>query len=70
MRILIIDDEPISSKPEPTKILIVEDDRISSRLMQNLLSPYGECEVAANGLEAMDAFHRACAENRPYDLSV
>ena len=50
------------------KILIAEDDPLSSRIMQKLLSPHGNCEVAANGLEAMEAFHKAYADKRAYDL--
>ena len=48
--------------------MIVEDDLVSRRLMEKLLSSYGECEVVTNGLEAIDAFHEAYAEKRPYDL--
>ena len=35
------------------KTLIVEDDFVSRRLLQAILSPYGRCEVATNGKEAV-----------------
>jgi two-component system chemotaxis response regulator CheY len=50
------------------KTLIVEDDFVSRRLMQVILSPYGICHLAVNGREAVDAFVMACEENDPYDL--
>jgi two-component system, chemotaxis family, chemotaxis protein CheY len=50
------------------KVLIVEDDFISRRLLQRYLSPYGECDIAVNGAEALLAFHLARQEGDPYDL--
>ena len=37
------------------KTLIVEDDFLSRKLMLAYLTPLGECDVAANGLEALEA---------------
>jgi len=50
------------------KILIVEDEFVSRHVLQELLSPYGECDMAVNGKEAVDAFESALAGNRPYNL--
>jgi two-component system chemotaxis response regulator CheY len=50
------------------RILIVEDDLGSRKLLQNILSPYGECDLAVDGEEAMDAFKLAWKEQSPYDL--
>ena len=50
------------------KILIVEDDFTSRVLLQELLTPFGECHVAVNGKEALAAFAKALKEHRPYDL--
>jgi two-component system, chemotaxis family, chemotaxis protein CheY len=50
------------------KILIVEDDFTSRLVMQEFLNPYGECHVAVNGLEAMEAYRLAVSQNTPYDL--
>jgi two-component system chemotaxis response regulator CheY len=50
------------------KMLTAEDDPPSSNLLQKLLSPYGECKVATNGLEAIEVYQEAYVEKRPYDL--
>jgi two-component system chemotaxis response regulator CheY len=50
------------------KTLIVEDDFTSRLLLQTILSAYGECHVAANGVEAIEAFRLAQASGVPYDL--
>ena len=48
--------------------LIVEDDFVSRKIMQKILSTYGECDIAVNGGEAIEAFKLAWKESRPYDL--
>ena len=50
------------------RTLIVEDDFTSRLLLQSLLSRYGECHIAVNGREAVDAFRRAWESGQPYDL--
>lgn len=50
------------------RILIVEDDVSSQKLLQTMLSPYGDCDIAVNGKEAVDAFRLAGEEGKPYDL--
>ena len=50
------------------RTLIVEDDFTCRRLPQRLLLPYGECDVAVNGKEAIEAFRLATEKDRPYDL--
>lgn len=50
------------------KVLIVEDDFISRRMMQKFLDPYGETHIAVNGAEALTAFRAALKEGAPYDL--
>lgn len=50
------------------RTLIVEDDFVSRRLLQRFLQPLGTCDVAVNGVEAIQAFHLALAEGRRYDL--
>lgn len=50
------------------KTLIVEDDFVSRRLLQAILSPYGLCHVAVNGREAINAFNLAWEEDSRYDL--
>jgi two-component system chemotaxis response regulator CheY len=50
------------------KILIVEDDFISRKLMVKYLTPYGEVDIAVNGEEALKAIKSAWEENMPYQL--
>jgi two-component system chemotaxis response regulator CheY len=50
------------------KTLIVEDDLSSRLLLQTLLGRYGECHVAVNGKEAVQAFQIAKGDGRGYDL--
>jgi two-component system chemotaxis response regulator CheY len=50
------------------RILIVEDDFGSRRILQRILSTYGECDVAINGVEAVEAYMAAFTEDAPYDL--
>jgi two-component system chemotaxis response regulator CheY len=48
--------------------LIVEDDFVSRKVLTEFLASYGPCNVAVNGLEAVEAVKIALAEKRPYDL--
>lgn len=50
------------------RILVVEDDFTSRKLLQILLSPFGDCDIAVNGREAVSAFELAWQENQPYQL--
>ena len=50
------------------KCLIVEDDFSARRLMQRYLSNHGHCDVAVDGLEAVNAFRKATEDNELYDL--
>ena len=51
------------------KILIAEDDRISRTFMEKFMSKYGDCEVAVDGMEALDLFMAAFKKEEPYDLA-
>ncbi|OIQ51751.1 Response regulator MprA [Pseudodesulfovibrio hydrargyri] len=50
------------------RILIVEDEFTSRKLLTALLSDFGECDTASDGVECVDAFRKAIDEGRPYDL--
>jgi two-component system chemotaxis response regulator CheY len=50
------------------RILIVEDEFTSRKLLTALLSDFGECDTASDGVECVDAFRKAFDEGRPYDL--
>jgi two-component system chemotaxis response regulator CheY len=53
---------------ESVRILIVDDEFASRKLLSAILSPYGRCDVAVNGKEAVQAFNMAWREGKPYDL--
>jgi two-component system chemotaxis response regulator CheY len=50
------------------KILLVEDDLTSRMFMKTFLTRYGTCEVAVNGLEAIDMVEDSLAKQEPYQL--
>jgi two-component system chemotaxis response regulator CheY len=50
------------------KTLIVEDDFTSRLILQTFLSRYGECHIAVNGREAVEAFRAAMDSGLGYDL--
>lgn len=50
------------------KTLIVEDDFTSRLLLQTFLSRYGDCHIAVNGREAVDAFRAVLDGEQKYDL--
>ncbi|MFC1823535.1 response regulator [Thermodesulfobacteriota bacterium] len=49
-------------------ILVVDDDFLNRRLLQKQLSIVGECDVAVDGAEAIQAFQLGWDNNEPYDL--
>jgi two-component system chemotaxis response regulator CheY len=49
-------------------ILIVEDDFSSRNLLSKILADYGNCDVTADGIEAVKAFKRAMKSDEKYDL--
>ena len=49
-------------------ILVVEDDFTNRQLLIKLLASLGQCDVAINGQEAIDAFQTANQDEQPYDL--
>jgi two-component system chemotaxis response regulator CheY len=50
------------------KTLVAEDDFTSRLLLQKFLSRYGDCHIAVNGKEAVQAFKAAVASGSPYNL--
>ncbi|MCB0352322.1 MAG: response regulator [Bdellovibrionales bacterium] len=50
------------------KSLIVEDDFVSRKILQKILSRFGESDVAVDGKEALSAFDLALQENTRYDV--
>ncbi len=50
------------------RILVAEDDRLSCVFLKKFLVRYGECDVAVDGIEALDCFMDAVKQKKPYDL--
>jgi two-component system chemotaxis response regulator CheY len=50
------------------RTLLAEDDVASQLLIQSFLSQHGECHVAMNGREAVQAFRNAMQHGERYDL--
>ena len=48
--------------------LIVEDEFTSRMQLKYFLDEYGPCDIAVNGLEAVQAYKLALGEKKPYDL--
>ena len=61
----------VPKNPSPSrrlKVLVVEDELTSRLILQDLLSKYGDCHIAVNGNEAVEAFRVALLANKGYDL--
>jgi two-component system chemotaxis response regulator CheY len=52
----------------PLQVLLVEDDFACRLLLQTFLGRYGECHIAVNGKEAVDAVRSALDCGKGYDL--
>lgn len=50
------------------KILVVEDDKVSGKIMLKMLSEYGNCDMADNGEVAVRMFTEAIKSETPYKL--
>ncbi len=50
------------------RILIAEDDSASRKFLFRFLSKYGECDMVADGIEAVEAFVVAHDIGQPYDV--
>ena len=60
--------EPKSQDCQTLKMLVVEDDFPSSKVLEEYLSEYGHCDTAANGASGVEAFKVALEAGAPYDL--
>ena len=62
-------ESPVKRRPSGSlKMLVVEDELTSRILLQDLLSKYGDCHVAVNGREAVEAFRNGQLAQKRYDL--
>lgn len=50
------------------RFLVVDDDFETRHLMQKLLRPFGDVDVATDGEEGVEAFSRAHKDGEPYSL--
>ena len=70
------DDTPVQAQPQKIarqkenmmKSLVAEDDATNRKLLKAFLSRYGECDIAVDGHEAVDAVLLAIQSHREYDL--
>lgn len=50
------------------KVLIVEDEPVSRKLLEQLMQPYAKSQSAVNGQQAFMAFISAMEKGEPFDL--
>ena len=60
--------ESKSQERSKLKMLIVEDDFPSCKILEEYLSEYGDCTTVGNGAEGVEAFKNALEAGTPYDL--
>ncbi len=50
------------------RVLIVEDDFSSRKILQTIISDHGTCDIAIDGKEAIEAYKMSWLNSTPYDL--
>ncbi len=50
------------------RVLIVEDDFSSRKILQTIISNHGTCDIAIDGKEAIEAYKTSWLNSTPYDL--
>ena len=50
------------------KVLIVEDDFVSGKLLKKILEKYGESEIASSGEKGVELFIQGLDSGEPYNL--
>jgi two-component system, chemotaxis family, chemotaxis protein CheY len=68
LRYLALNSSGDTSVTKPImRLLIVEDDFTSRRIIRKLVSKYGDCDIAVDGNEALLAYETAWEKSMPYD---
>ncbi len=65
--------KPVSEKPVvgSGKILMMDDERMLRKLIEQMLSPFGyEVELAQDGTEAVELYSSAMESGRPFDAVI
>lgn len=50
------------------RYLIVDDDEMGRLMLQDFLTEFADCDLAANGKEGLQFFEKALLDGVPYDL--
>ncbi len=50
------------------KILVAEDDSASREVLETYMATFGACDVATDGMEAIDKYLESLEKEEPYDL--
>ena len=50
------------------KFLIVEDDKLSCKILEDFMSEFADCDTAENGKVGYQLFEEAILNGHPYDL--
>lgn len=50
------------------KVLVVDDDFVNRKLLVEILKDHAECDVAADGDEAIEAYDLSIKQKDPYDV--
>jgi len=52
------------------RILIIEDEPSNQYYLQAILAPYGDVDVAIDGVQGLEMFKGAASEGRPYGIAL
>ncbi len=52
----------------PKRFLIVEDDALSRRILEDFFTEFADCDSAEDGVAGFTMFEKAILDGRPYDL--
>lgn len=59
---------PIERSDDEGRFLIVDDDALCRELLRQILTPFGECDLAVDGREGVDAVRLSLEDKTHYDL--